>query len=169
MDDLFGDDPLNEPLNEEQIQQQLDNVSSVPPPPGLAERVDQLRLNGCNDRIAWSRIGSVAYITKDRREVRICTMRFRNDKGDWEKHDYTDYTFLPQCRQAFKGRELAHVSWSTGSTELFVADVCGRIALFTIAIALNRAFTIKIYADAQDDSLNGLVGLTWLSQKRPVS
>jgi mediator of RNA polymerase II transcription subunit 16, fungi type len=168
LDDLFAD-PLNEPLNEEQIQQQLDNVTSVPPPPGLIERVNHLRLTGCSEYIAWSRIGSIAYLSKDRREVFLCNLRFSNEKGDWVTNDHTDYNFPPHLRQVFKGRELAHLSWNPTSLELLVADVCGRIGLFNLAIALNRAVMAKVFTPEQDDSLNALVGMTWLHQKRPVS
>lgn len=170
-DDLFAD-PLNGALDEEQIQQQLDNVAAVPPPPppaGLAERIDHLRLNGCSEHIAWSRIGSVAYLSKDRREVRLAYLRYRSDKGDWAKVEYTDSLFQQHLGSLFKGRELAHLSWNSTAVELLVADVCGRVGIFSVAIALNRLVINKIFSADQDDSLNALVGMTWVNQKRPVS
>ena len=53
LDDLFTDqlnDQLDEHLDEQlndQINAQLDIAAVATPPPGLAERLDELRLSGC--------------------------------------------------------------------------------------------------------------------------
>ena len=57
LDDLFTDqlnDQINEHINVQlnnQINAHLEIAAAQPPPPGLAERLDELRLSGCTQLV----------------------------------------------------------------------------------------------------------------------
>ena len=57
LDDLFTDqlnEQLNEHINEQlndQMNVQMDMSTAQAPPPGLAERLDELRLSGCTQSV----------------------------------------------------------------------------------------------------------------------
>ena len=86
----------------------------------------------------------------------------------WDTNDYSDPLLRSHISGAYKNSELVHISWSPSGTELLVSDVYGRIAICSIVIAINRLYAAKVLGD-QDDSLNALVGMTWLPIKRPVN
>ncbi|MCJ1284725.1 mediator complex subunit [Xylographa opegraphella] len=142
----------------------------LPPPPlarGLQERLDELRSVGCCRKIAWSKMGCIAYISTDGKELHLATLLHHKKKGIWDLHLHTDPTLVDHIMRTFKGRELAHLSWNPSGSELLVADIYGRLAICTIVIAMNRLTVSKTWNDP-DNYMNSLVGLFWLNVKKVV-
>ena len=73
LDDLFTDqlnDQLNEHLGEQlndQLNAHLETAAAAAPPPGLAERLDELRLSGCTQYAGRKRYGIEQSLTKTER------------------------------------------------------------------------------------------------------
>jgi hypothetical protein len=61
------------------------------------------------------------------------------------------------------------VAWNPNpSQELLVSDAGGRIAILQSLLALNRLTGFAVLSIDPEDSLNALIGLSWLNWKRQV-
>lgn len=113
-------------------------------------------------------MGAIAYITSDRRDVKISCLQFKGKEFIWGLSDYTDYNLAPRSRFPY-GLDLTHVTWSPQGTDLLIIDSTGRIALGIVLIALNRLIPITKPLNVDpEDNLNAVVGLKWLESKRRV-
>ncbi|MCJ1479591.1 mediator complex subunit [Lambiella insularis] len=140
----------------------------APLAPGLQERLDELRTNGASHKIAWSKMGCIAYITADGKELHVATLRHRNDHNTWDLHLHADPTLGEHIAKIYKGRELANLSWNPSGLELVVADVYGRLSVCTTVIATNRLMVSKVWLSEPENHFNAMVGSTWLNVKKVV-
>ncbi|KAI9706527.1 MAG: mediator complex subunit [Candelina mexicana] len=149
MDDLFGD------------AQSL--LAPIPVARGLLERLDELRLTGCCRRIAWSRLGCIAYTNRDGLDITVQNLYCNSEDGKWALSKA-----YPVTRSAFvhEGHQVVHLLWSSTGSELAVVDLCGRISIFSIYISINRFAPIRPASVDTDDELSAIVGLYWLNNER---
>lgn len=119
-------------------------------------------------KIAWSRMGCIAYITADGKELHIATLRHRKDHGTWELHLHADPTLGEHISKIYRGRELANLLWNPSGLELVVADVFGRLSVCTIFIATNRLLVSKVWPNEPENQMNAMVGSMWLNIKKVV-
>ena len=122
-------------------------------------------LIGCGRKVAWSKVGCIAYITQDGRDVHLSHLRCNPKTGQWE---HTGDELLDYISNIYRGRELIHLSWNPSGVELAVVDVFGRLCLFSIVVGLNRIGIIRPCIGEPEDSLNAVVGLMWLNVDRTV-
>ena len=121
-------------------------------------------------KIAWSKMGCIAYITADNREVQVANLQRHQSDGSWSLSLKSDYILGEYISRIFQGRELANLSWNPSGQDLLVADVHGRLSIFQVRVAINRLAAYKSWPPESDNHLNALVGITWLNAKgRTVS
>ena len=120
-------------------------------------------------KIAWSRMGAIAYITSDSRDVKICCLQFKENKGSWGMSEYTDRNFREFTSRFYRGYDFTHITWNPHGTDLLIIDSSGRIAVAIVFIALNRLIIAKVLNGDPEDNLNAVVGSKWLDMKRRVS
>ncbi|KAI9928807.1 hypothetical protein ASPWEDRAFT_127770 [Aspergillus wentii DTO 134E9] len=155
VDDLFG-----EPTSLE-----LGLSSSSSTLKGLVQRLDEMRLVGCCQKIAWSRLGCIAYISQDSLKVKTRHLQCQPSDGKWVLSD--DTPLLP-VTDAHGGYPLVHLSWNETGTELAVVDSSGRVSVYSISIALNSiAGQRQANFDPSDDAAQ-IVGMMWLNTQRFV-
>ncbi|KAJ5246826.1 Mediator complex subunit Med16 [Penicillium chermesinum] len=155
VDDLFG----------ESSSLGLGLPTTLRPTKGLAQSLDEMRLSGCCQKIAWSRLGCIAYISPDGLRVSVRHLRSNASDGKWELSEETP---LPIVSETHLGNQLVHLSWNEVGSEVAIVDCMGRLSIFSISIALNSITgTRTASVDAGDDS-NQIVGLMWLSTQRMV-
>ena len=117
-------------------------------------------------RIAWSRLGGIASITPDGSEVRFRCLKFQSviAKFDLSK----DYSIV-QLHPSDKSHLFVHLEWSQTGLDLAVADVVGRISVFTFSSAvLNHSTAAPIVTVDQHSELDRAVSMYWLNPDRQV-
>ncbi|PWY81960.1 mediator of RNA polymerase II transcription subunit 16 [Aspergillus heteromorphus CBS 117.55] len=154
VDDLFG-----EPTSLE-----LGLPPAASSPKGLAQRLDEMRLLGCCQKIAWSKLGCIAYISQDSSKVNVRHLQCRPSDGKWALSEETP--LLP-ITEANGGHPLAHLSWNEAGSELAVIDLSGRISIYSIPISLNSVNGLRQPAFDPDDG-SQIVGMMWLNTQRSV-
>ncbi|PYI12583.1 mediator of RNA polymerase II transcription subunit 16 [Aspergillus sclerotiicarbonarius CBS 121057] len=154
VDDLFG-----EPTSLE-----LALPPSATTTKGLAQRLDEMRLLGCCQKIAWSKLGCIAYISQDSMRVNVRHLQCRPSDGKWVLSDETP---LMSATEAQGGHGLAHLSWNESGSDLAVVDLSGRISIYHIPFALNSGNGLRQHAFASDDGAQ-IVGMMWLNTQRSV-
>ncbi|KAF9889204.1 mediator complex subunit [Aspergillus nanangensis] len=132
---------------------------------GLAQRLDEMRLLGCCQKIAWSKQGCIAYITPDSLRVNLRHLECRPSDGKWVLSD--DTPLLP-VTEAHTGHPIIHVCWNEVGSELAVVDSSGRVSIYNIAIALNSLGGLRQAAFDTDDDGAQIVGMMWLNVQRSV-
>lgn len=117
-------------------------------------------------KIAWSRLGPVAYISHDAQRILLRNLACRPGNGQWGLGDEKSHS---QVAEAQGGHVFTHLCWNEAGSDLAAVDSCGRILTLSMSVALN-AFTLSRTAiiDPDDDG-NQPVGLVWLGINRPVS
>ncbi|MCJ1266503.1 mediator complex subunit [Lobaria immixta] len=149
LDELFGDAP--------QLQ--------LPPPvsKGLLQCVDDLRLSGCCQKIAWSKFGCIAYITHDGRRVNLRHLLCDPQDGQWKLSE----TYLEEeVSTVHSDHQIVHLSWNPIGNDIAIVDVFGQISIFSVFILLNRIHVSRKCAIDPEDHLNAVVGLKWLNTDR---
>ncbi|GCB22497.1 mediator of RNA polymerase II transcription subunit 16 [Aspergillus awamori] len=154
VDDLFG-----EPTSLE-----LGLPPSASPARGLAQRLDEMRLLGCCQKIAWSKLGCIAYISQDSLRVKVRHLQCRPSDGKWVLSDETP---LMPITEAHGGHALTHLSWNEAGSDLAVVDVTGRVSVYHIPFALNSVNGLRQPAFSPDDG-SQIVGMMWLNTQRSV-
>ncbi|KAJ5637510.1 hypothetical protein N7490_007389 [Penicillium lividum] len=155
VDDLFGESGSLE----------LGLTAGPPPTKGLAQCQDEMRLLGCRQKIAWSRLGCIAYISADGLRVNVCHLKCRPSDGKWVLSEDTPLTTVTE---AHGGTSLVHLSWNETGSEMAVVDCLGRISIYSVSIALNSITAVRqTHFDSSDDS-NQIVGMMWLNTQRMV-
>lgn len=132
---------------------------------GLAKRLDEMRLSGCCQKIAWSRQGCIAYVSQDGLRVNIRHLRCQPSVGKWVLSDET--SSLP-VTEAHGGLPLVHLLWNETGSELAVLDSSGRLSIYTITTALNQIAGQRQATFDPDDDGNQVVGIMWLNAQRSV-
>ncbi|KAJ5664605.1 Mediator complex subunit Med16 [Penicillium macrosclerotiorum] len=156
MDDLFGEgNALDLGLP----------PAPAPPPKGLAQCLDEMRLLGCRQKVAWSRLGCIAYISADGVRVGVRYLQSRPSDGKWV---LSEESLLHPVTEAHNGNLLLHLAWNETGAELAVTDCLGRVSIYSISMALNSINGLRQASfDSSDDS-NQIVGLMWLNTSRSV-
>lgn len=116
--------------------------------------------------MAWSKLGCIAYITYGGQGVSIRNLLCRPEDGKWTLSG--DYP-LNQFSSVHEQQTLVHLSWNQTGSELAVVDICGRISIFSILIAMNRFAVSRSCVLDQEDDMGAIVGLSWLNLDRPVA
>ncbi|OJD23025.1 hypothetical protein ACJ73_05625 [Blastomyces percursus] len=155
VDDLFGD-PTSLELGLE---------SAAPTIKGLPQRLDELRLSGCSQKIAWSKLGTIAYISQDGQKVLLRYLHCRPDDGKWALSEVSQ---INQIADIHGGHTMVHLLWNESGSELAIVDSCGRITIVTIMMSLNTVNQPRQASIDPDDDLAQPVGLMWLNLNRPL-
>ncbi|KKK26961.1 mediator of RNA polymerase II transcription subunit 16 [Aspergillus rambellii] len=157
VDDLFGESAS--------LELALPTTTAPPTTKGLAQRLDEMRLVGCCQKIAWSKLGCIAYISQDSSRVNVRHLQCRPSDGKWVLSDETP---LPQVAEAHNGHTIVHLSWNEPGSEIAVVDSSGRVSIYSIPFALNGVNGIRQAAFDPDDDGAQIVGMMWLNQHRSV-
>jgi mediator of RNA polymerase II transcription subunit 16 len=118
-----------------------------------------------NRKIAWSKLGCIAYISQDSLAVYIRHLRCRPSDGKWV---LSEDTLLNQVTDAHGGYPLIHLSWNESGSDLAIADSAGRVSIFAISMAMNSFGGSRSAMIDPDDDGNQVVGMLWLNINRPV-
>ncbi|PKY07581.1 mediator of RNA polymerase II transcription subunit 16 [Aspergillus campestris IBT 28561] len=137
---------------------------SHPPNKALSHRVDEMRLSGCCQKLAWSRQGCVAYVSADATKVNLRYLHCQPVDGKWDLSDDNPST-LPM--ETSPGHVVVHLSWNELGSDLAVVESSGRVSIFSIGIALNSVNAYRPAVDPDDDSAQ-VVGMMWLNSQRSV-
>jgi mediator of RNA polymerase II transcription subunit 16 len=117
-------------------------------------------------KIAWSRLGCIAYISADGLQVNLRHLNSSPSNGKWV---LSEETTLAPVAETHGGNQLVHLSWNESGSEMAVVDCLGRISIYSISIALNSITGVRqANFDSSDDS-NQIVGMMWLNTQRMVS
>ncbi|QQK46771.1 Mediator complex, subunit Med16 [Penicillium digitatum] len=154
VDDLFGES------NSLEL-----GLPAASPIKGLAQGLDEMRLLGCCQKIAWSRMGCIASISPDGVRVIVRHLQCRPSDGKWVLGEESP---LAPVLEAHNGNQLAHLSWNETGSELAVVDCSGRISIYSISIALNSITGLRQASFDSGDDGNQVVGMMWLNSQRYV-
>ncbi|KAL9130983.1 MAG: hypothetical protein Q9217_000972 [Psora testacea] len=150
LDDLFGD---SAPL-------QL----SVPLSPGLVQRLNEASLNGCCQRLDWSKSGAIAYIGSSGYSVILQHLLCDPQDGQWKlSQEYVIDDAYTNQHQV----ELVHLSWDHGGNFLAIVDAHGRTSIYAAYFTINRMSVLRRCAFDPEDDLGAVAGLMWLYVDRP--
>ncbi|KAI9671992.1 MAG: mediator complex subunit [Trizodia sp. TS-e1964] len=161
MDDLFGDGDGDG-----------DGEASVPLGPlptnaflprEILQRVGELRLSGCCQNLAWSKLGCIAHINRDGRGISIRGLFCSPRNGKWSLSG--EYPATPRGALG-DGNRLVHLCWNHSGSDLAVVDSYGRISLFSVVIAINRLAETRQFLNDPEDDLSAVVGMCWLNGER---
>lgn len=157
VDDLFGESGS--------LELGLPSTTANASSKGLAQRLDEMRLLGCCQKIAWSKQGCIAYISQDTLRVNLRHLECRPSDGKWVLSDDTP---LHPVAETHGGQPLVHLNWNEIGSELAVVDSSGRVSIYNIAISLNSlAGQRQAGFDPVDDGAQ-IVGMMWLNIQRSV-
>ncbi|KAF3483237.1 uncharacterized protein GIQ15_02561 [Arthroderma uncinatum] len=155
VDDLFGDSGGLEL-----------SLTAAVPSKALPARIDELRLLGCCQKIAWSKMGAIAYIAPDGTKAFLRHLSCGPENGKWGLSDGDpDHPIA----DAQGGHTLVHLSWNESGTDIAIVDSCGRISIIAMSVALNVLIPSRPAILDSDDDGNQPVGLMWLSINRSES
>lgn len=135
-----------------------------PLPKGLLQRVDELALSGCCQKLVWSRNGCIAYITRDGCNVVVRNLMCDSSDGQWRM---SKEHLVDGVATAHSEHQLVHLSWSHHGNELAIVDAFGQISIYSLFIAINRLSLYRRCGLDPEDHLSAVVGLTWLHLDRP--
>ncbi|KAJ5091848.1 Mediator complex subunit Med16 [Penicillium alfredii] len=135
------------------------------PTKGLAPCLDEMRLSGCCQKVAWSRLGCIAYISLDGLRVNVRHLQCRPSDGKWV---LSEESLLSPVTEAHGGNPLVHLLWNETGSELAVVDCSGRISIYSISIALNSITGLRQASFDSGDDNNQVIGMTWLNTQRSV-
>ncbi|PGH30262.1 hypothetical protein GX50_06980 [[Emmonsia] crescens] len=155
VDDLFGD-PTSLELG-------LEGTASTIK--GLPQRLDELRLSGCSQKVAWSKLGAITYVSQDGQKVLLRYLHCRPDDGKWTLSEEAP---INQVADVHGGHTIAHLLWNESGSELAIVDSCGRISIATILSTLNTINFARQSSMDPDDDWAQPVGLMWLNANRPL-
>lgn len=167
--DLFGDPVMD------------DALAGLPPRPlvskSLLQRLDDLRVRGCCQGIAWSRQGTIATIAKDAMSVELRFIRSHPDTTEWGLSEPSSWsppspTVSPPVPNppasislASSSAPFVHLAWSpTMSPDLAVIDALGRLTILSFSIANNQPYPARRWETDAADDLHAVVGCYWLPQ-----
>ncbi|KAJ5135801.1 Mediator complex subunit Med16 [Penicillium bovifimosum] len=152
VDDLFGE-PNSLELG----------LSAASPIKGLPQCLDEMRLLGCCQKIAWSRMGCIAAISSDGLRVMVRHLQCRPSDGKWMLEEESALTLTLETHS---DNQLAHLSWNETGSELAVIDYSGRICLYSISIALNSISVLRHAEFDTSDDGSQVIGMMWLNSSQ---
>ena len=176
MDDPPDDFASESFFDENSLQQQIQQIDAggnlsgadlsgtvanvaLPSNPAVVEQLSRRWYCGCLERIAWSRHGHLAGISKDGSTVYLECLRYNHDSASWDLHERHSLTTVFE--------DATSVAWSATGGELAVVDVRGRVWIYHTALAaINRLSLARQGALDEGDDYSQPVGMTWLSQDR---
>ena len=115
-------------------------------------------------RVAWSRIGCLAYLSNDNRSVILQHLICEPHTGQW---NLSKQYQINDVRSAHGNTDLVHLSWSHLGSEIAVIDILGRISIHMVLLAMNRATCVKRCIQEPEDDLSSAVGFMWLYSDNP--
>ena len=86
----------------------------------------------------------------------------------WEQDSHAENLLSGHIQRIYRGRELTHLSWNSSGLELLVADIYGRLSIYSSLVSINRIAAAKVWMTDPEDNLNTLVGMMWLNIERAV-
>lgn len=116
-------------------------------------------------KISWSRLGCIAYISRDGLAVNVRYLHCQPSDGRWRLSEDTP---LFPVTEAHGNHPLVHICWNESGLELAVVDSSGRVSIYSISIALNSIAGQRQAAFDPDDEINQVVGMMWLNTQRSV-
>ena len=116
-------------------------------------------------KIAWSRLGCIAYISQDGLQVIVRHLACNPADGKWAlTEEYTQN----HIAQLHPGQQLLHLCWNETGSELAVLDASGRISILSIPTALNSlVISRQTVIDPIDDGAQ-IIGMMWMNSNRAV-
>ncbi|CAK7265909.1 Mediator of RNA polymerase II transcription subunit 16 [Sporothrix epigloea] len=139
--------------------------SYSPPSKPLLLCVNEQRIRGCNQRIAWSKQGTLATIGADGQSIDMQYLQTDPETAAWGLSEATshDQFSLATTPTNFLGGPIVHLCWSAaGQPELAVVDSVGRISILAFSATLNRPFCIRSWDSDPIDDLHAVVATYWL-------
>lgn len=116
-------------------------------------------------KIAWSKLGCIAYITHDGRGVSIRNLLCSPDDGQWK---LSEERLEDEVSAVHSDHQIIHLSWNHSGNDLAIIDIFGQISIFTIYITLNRLSLSRRCVIDPEENLSSVVGLKWLNTERMV-
>jgi hypothetical protein len=110
-------------------------------------------------KIAWSKNGSLAYISPDGYSVHLKIFSRDTATGKWGLGKDVPVQ-VPQGRDNFP---FVHLSWNSLGNDLAITDAAGRIIIFSCAIALDRMQFVRAELAHPEAEADGVVGVHWLA------
>jgi mediator of RNA polymerase II transcription subunit 16 len=162
VDDLFNEDDLEQAALNIPISGN-DVVDSAAHAASLESKIqlDELHVNGCRQRISWSKLGCVASISPDSASVGIRCLRLKKQTATWDlssayKLEFPAHGATPFC--------WTHLCWSSRGLDLAIFDLMGRVSIFQMSTAsvVNRFQDLNFPNPENSDELSQAVGTYWL-------
>ncbi|CAK7224860.1 Mediator of RNA polymerase II transcription subunit 16 [Sporothrix eucalyptigena] len=138
---------------------ELSLPSHPPPSKQLQNRVDEQRTRGCNQRIAWSKQGTLATIGADGQSLELRYLRTDPETAAWGLSEVTPYAqFSSMSSQStFSGGPIVHLAWAAaGHPELAVIDSVGRVSILAFSSSLNKPFCLRSWESDPIDDLHAV-------------
>ncbi|KAL8784654.1 MAG: hypothetical protein Q9195_008957 [Heterodermia aff. obscurata] len=135
-----------------------------PLPRALTQRVDVLRLVGCRQRIAWSILGCIAYISDDGCGVCCRHLYCKPTDAQWSLSEELPINGVSLVHGNVS---LVNLSWNQLGNELVIFDSLGKVSIFSITTSLCEFSIPKKCVLDVEDQLNEVVGLVWLNTDKP--
>lgn len=136
-----------------------------------AEKLGSLQRGNCNNRISWSKNGTVAFIKLGKVYLTFLTCK------DGEIWEFSEPSLLNIIKGVHGNDPVMHVSWSSLGGDLACIDRYGRISIS----ALNAAgIMTSLYspttasqgdnmpASALSSEIDSIVGFSWLDPDKPI-
>ncbi|KAI9655337.1 MAG: mediator complex subunit [Bathelium mastoideum] len=158
MDDLFGEsEPVQNDLFGDTDPVQVAVPALLTPKPVL-DRLDELQLSGCCNKVEWSKAGAITYIGSNGRSVYLRMFCRSSNKEDW---DLGEEVSLP-IEIASEAPHLVHLLWNQSGTILAVFDACGRTALYANLGAFGRMRLLRNSTQDDEDDSARVIASYWL-------
>lgn len=113
---------------------------------------------GESRKIAWSRSGCIAYITRSGKSVRLISYPL----GPESSATTLDTSYIHRDEG-----EFVHLCWDTPGSSLAVVDSLGRISIHRSNHSLNHFAATGKYLPDKIDMCNGVVGMHWIPSRGP--
>lgn len=127
-------------------------------PPELQYRLEDLYQSGCSQKIAWSRLGCIAYISSHGKAVQLQAFPFDKTIGS---------KTLTLGNSHASNDELVHVCWDMLGTCLAVVDTSGRISIHrSNLLSINNLNLVGRHTPNKADVCNRVIGMQWIVSKQ---
>ncbi|KAF2667544.1 hypothetical protein BT63DRAFT_294707 [Microthyrium microscopicum] len=145
MDDLFGDS--------EAVQ-----IPAAPPLHGLNQRLDDLSRGSCCQRLAYSREGAIAAISKDSKSISISILSRNPRHGTWSLKPLNVIT--PELGDEGSA-SIVHIAWSPLGGDLAIVDDAGQICIYRSFQVLGQMRLQPQKSLVIEHDFRSIVGFHW--------
>lgn len=133
----------------------------------LTRKIQQLQEVSCNEKIAWSRHGAIAYIREGL--VYVCVLECRQGAAEWS---ISDPLVIPKLETIHRNRPIVHLAWNSPGTDLACIDDHGGISIHASVVG-GSAMMVCLHLPSplpqqQPVELNRVVGFKWLDLEKGV-